>query len=163
MEFMERALIRAEKIISAQANEDVRTVVERIQEHGVRMLPVLEGDKLVGIFSLKSIIREVIPKGLTAAEVDGRLPDLSYIDGIVDTLSDKLADVESKTVREIMRTDYEALKTDCSATHVLRQIYVLGSPLPVVNNDGTFLGLITEQSMLRYLDQKYWSIDAKTQ
>lgn len=163
MEFLSRALIKPEKLISIKPEDTVEQAVSMIREHGIRMLPVLEDGKMVGIFSLKSIIREVIPKGLTAAENESGLPDLSYIDGIVDTLSEKLLDIEKLHVRDIMRTEFVKIIEDASATHVLRQIYNHGSPLPVFTKTGEFMGLITEQSMIKYLHLSYWSEEAKEQ
>lgn len=47
-------------VYTADVKEDVHDAALRMSEHGVRRLPVLENDKLVGMLSLKDLARKRI-------------------------------------------------------------------------------------------------------
>lgn len=48
---------RTGSVISALRGDTVRTVVERLAEHRIGAVPVVDGDQVVGIFSERDLVR----------------------------------------------------------------------------------------------------------
>jgi CBS domain-containing protein len=48
--------IKTDELVTVDANTGIYDVVEEMSEHGVRRVPVTDGDELVGIVSLSDII-----------------------------------------------------------------------------------------------------------
>ena len=116
------------------------------------MVPVIDGEEIIGIFSLRSIIRAVLPKGLT---LDENLPDMEFIHGVTEDLAQRLKDVQQDSVTDIMKKDFLKIHPETSTTETLRHLYQEGYPLPVTDKQtGAFLGIVTEQSMLKFLEKK---------
>lgn len=53
-------------IISLEPDEDVRTAVARLTEHGIGAMPVIEDGKVVGVFSERDVIKclQVVGEGV---------------------------------------------------------------------------------------------------
>lgn len=56
-------------VITVQSIESVQAAAEKMAEHKIGALPVLEGERLVGIFTERDIIGKVVAPGLEASAV----------------------------------------------------------------------------------------------
>lgn len=146
------AIILRKDTISVTSNDIVKDAVSLIKKNDIRMVPVIDGEEIIGIFSLRSIIRAVLPKGLT---LDENLPDMEFIHGVTEDLAERLKDVQQDSVTDIMKKDFLKIHPETSTTETLRHLYQEGYPLPVTDKQtGAFLGIVTEQSMLKFLEKK---------
>lgn len=146
---IQEAYITKENVISIGPDHKVCDAVEIIIQKGIRALPVLEDGRFVGLFSLRSIVRAVLPTGMT---LGADILEMDYVHGFGPLLASKLKDLGTKPVSAIMRKDCELIHPETSTAETLRNLYVQGSPLPVIDEKtGAFLGIVTEQSMLKRL------------
>ena len=69
-------------VLSIPAGATVHAALERMAEHDVGVLVVLEGDRPVGIFSERDLARKVELRGRTARDTAGRevmTPEVLYV------------------------------------------------------------------------------------
>ncbi|OFZ87046.1 MAG: hypothetical protein A3F74_11400 [Betaproteobacteria bacterium RIFCSPLOWO2_12_FULL_62_58] len=52
--------IMTDKVVCVQASETAETCMALITENRIRHLPVMEGDKLIGVVSIGDLVKEVI-------------------------------------------------------------------------------------------------------
>lgn len=104
-----------------------------MQEHGIRRLPVVQGDRLVGIITLLDLMRAA-PSPATSLSVW----ELNY-------LRDKIK------VEEIMSRKVHTVTTDTDLSTVasLMREHKIGG-IPVVE-DGRVVGIVTESDVFRAL------------
>jgi len=50
---------RKANVISASADESIETAMEKMMTKSIRHLPIMDGESLVGIVSIKDLIKEV--------------------------------------------------------------------------------------------------------
>ena len=60
-------VLRNRRLVVARPGERVLDVARRMTERGVGAMPILEGDRLVGIFSERDLMVRVVVAGLDAA------------------------------------------------------------------------------------------------
>jgi CBS domain-containing protein len=66
-------------VVTARPDEDIRTVARRMLERGVKRLPVVEGDRLVGIVSRHDLLRLFHRRDADiAAEIEAKLASPRY-------------------------------------------------------------------------------------
>jgi CBS domain-containing protein len=56
-------------VITVQCNESVQAAANKMVEYKIGALPVLEGERLVGIFTERDIIGKIVAPGLEASTV----------------------------------------------------------------------------------------------
>jgi acetoin utilization protein AcuB len=118
------------QVVTASPDEGLKRVWTLLQEHGVRHLPVLEGDRLVGMVSDRDI-RQALPSRATTLGVH-----------------ELLALLDRVTLREIMTKEVVTATPDQPIPEAARLLveYRIGA-LPVVE-DGRLVGILTETDVL---------------
>lgn len=128
--------------IDAVMSREVRAVTpdtalmeiqELLHQHGFRHLLVVEGRRLVGVISDRDVLRAVSP--------------------FLDTQTEEPRDVKTLTrpAREIMHPDPITVRPGVrieEAGKLLLEHTI--SCLPVVNDDGEIIGVITSRDILRH-------------
>jgi acetoin utilization protein AcuB len=139
-------------VVTAAPNEGLRRAWTLLQEYDVRHLPVLEGDRLVGIVTDRDI-RQALPSRVSALGVHELMVLLDRV-----------------TLREIMTKEIVTVSPDQSIPEAARLLvkHRIGA-LPVVDN-GRLVGILTETDVLQaYLSlgdvsemapQPCWKADA---
>jgi acetoin utilization protein AcuB len=118
--------------VSISPAASIRSAHHLMKEFGIRHLPVVEQEHLVGILTL-SDIREASPSDASSLSVW----ELNY-------LWDKL------TVDRVMTTDVITAKPDWLMIEAVRTLLDKKiSGLPVIDNDGYLVGIVTEVDIFR--------------
>lgn len=63
-----RDIIEGQRLISTNAKTTVLEVARKMSEHNIGAVPVLDGTKLVGIFSERDLMSRVVSKGRVPSE-----------------------------------------------------------------------------------------------
>ncbi|MFH1123261.1 MAG: CBS and ACT domain-containing protein [Pseudomonadota bacterium] len=122
------------KVITADANDSMMDASKILKEHNIRMLPVLERGKLVGIVTDRDLKR-ASPSDATSLEVH----ELLYI----------LANMKIKEImsRNPITVPYNYTVEEAAEVMLKHKI----SGMPVVDHEGTVVGTITQTDLLRVL------------
>ncbi len=77
------AAVMSQPLVSVQMGEPIERVIEKMAEHGIRRVPILEGDRLSGIVSLDDMLAHLA----------------SNLDDLGASVSDAYADVRKQARR----------------------------------------------------------------
>jgi CBS domain-containing protein len=120
--------------IAQKLSEARKVLADGAFEH----LPVVSGDKLVGLLSSTDLMRLTYDAGNT---------DARSIDAVLDNQF-TLEGVMTKNIQTIKRTD---------TVRYAAELLVKGThhSLPVVEDDGKLIGIVTSTDLIRYLLDQY--------
>ena len=121
-------------VITVDADDSMRTAIKRLQEHHIRMLPVMEKGKLAGVVSDRDLKRA---SASDANTLEGH--ELVY-------LISKIKVKEIMTMDPITVPPYSTLE---ETARILLENKISG--VPVVNDQGAVLGIITRDDLLKVL------------
>lgn len=117
--------------ITVKPNTPVMEASKIMKEHGIRRLPVVKGDKVVGIVTHRNLI-EAAPSAATTLSIH----ELNYL----------IAKLE---VKEVMQKDPICVSPEDSVIDVMRMGHEKGiGAFPVVDN-GRLIGIVTETEIFR--------------
>ena len=127
----------------ASANMPVAEAYNLMMQHGIRRLPVLHNDRLVGIVTLGDL-REARPSPATSLSIY----ELNYL-------------LARLTVAQVMTHSPYTVSPDTPIQNVARTMLERKvSGLPVVDAEGRLVGIITESDIFRMLvDQRDYFMD----
>jgi CBS domain-containing protein len=120
--------------ISISPSMSISSAHQLMKEHGIRRLPVLEDGKLVGIITIGDV-REASPSDATTLSIW----ELNY-------LWTQLT-VEKIITRNVLTIHPDTPILDAAELMLNQKV----SGLPVVNPQGTVIGMITESDIFRML------------
>ena len=124
----------SKKVITVDLNDSMQDAMKLLKEHGIRMLPVMKKDKLVGIVTDRDL-KKASASDATTLEIHELLYLLTKI---------KVKDIMSKDLITVP-PDYTAEET----AHVLLKNKISG--VPVVDDNGHVVGTITQTDLFRVL------------
>jgi acetoin utilization protein AcuB len=123
----------SQEVISVDTDDPMQQAVNLMKEHGIRLLPVMKGKKLVGVLS------------------DGDLKKASA-PGVTLDVQDLLYSTYKTKIKDIMTKDPITIPSDQTideAADVLLKNKISGAP--VVGHKGTMVGVITRDDIFRAL------------
>lgn len=90
-----KEILKNRKVITVQEGDSVQTASEKMADHNIGALPVLENDRLVGIFTERDIIGKVVAPGkditsMKVCDVMTRNLVFAYADDTTDVCSSKM-------------------------------------------------------------------------
>ncbi len=129
--------IMTESVKTINLNDDLRSVKSMFAKGNIRHLPVMDGDKLVGMVSKNDIMR------LSFGSVFDNQGDAD--EAVLDMLS----------VDQVMTHDVKSIDIDATVKDVA-EIFVSShfNSLPVMN-DGNVAGIVTSTDIIRYMLDQY--------
>lgn len=106
-----KSLLKSTEVHSVQLGTKVYDVVKFMAEKSVGIVPVLEGDKLVGVFSERDLVKRVIAldKDPKQTLVDEVMSTNLVIAKINETSAEALAKMKEAKTRHILVIDGEKL------------------------------------------------------
>lgn len=125
--------IMTSPVITLSEEDNLRSIREGMEKFHLRHLPVVDGEKLVGLITHRDILR------LVSAELD---PGAKV----------RAGGVEDTFVSSVMTRDPATCTPDTPIAEAARLMYEnkFGC-LPVVDDEGNLVGIVTENDMLGYL------------
>jgi CBS domain-containing protein len=130
--------IMTKELVTLTLNDDLYKAEKLFRKHHIRHIPVVNGDKIIGMLSLSDLKRISFLDGYDANEIkiDSAIYDMLGIEQIMVKNPVKVkATVSIKSVAEILsKNEFHAL--------------------PVVEN-GNLVGIVTTTDLLRYLLNQY--------
>jgi CBS domain-containing protein len=136
-----RAIMTAEPL-TLRADETIGHAVELLLQHRFIVLPVVDDrDCYLGQFDVWDLLGLLLPK---AATLDKHLlPDLKFVADNLPELQARLGGLRDQPVGPIARPDLPLLRPDTPVTEALLQFYRHRSPLPVVEEGGRLVGILS--------------------
>lgn len=130
--------IMTQDVIYLREEEDLSAIEEGMERLGLRHLPVVDGDKLVGLVSHRDVLRYTLgtlAENRLSRQLDERRKRSSFV-----------ADVMTRDVKTVRP---ETLLAD-AARVLLKHRF---GCLPVTKDDGTLVGIVTEHDFLQLTAQ----------
>ena len=124
----------SKNVVTIDANDTMQDATRLLKEHGIRMLPVMKKNKLVGIVTDRDLKK--------ASASDATTLDIHELLYLLSTI--KIKDIMTKDPMTVP-PDYTAEET----ARVLLDGKISGAP--VVDNDGQVVGVITQTDIFRVL------------
>lgn len=121
-------------VISIIPATPLSTAHQVMKEHGIRRLPVLEDDKLVGIITIGDV-REASPSDATTLSIW----ELNYLWAQLTT--------EKIMTRKVLTVHPDTSMLDAAELMLNQKV----SGLPVVTEEGELVGMITESDIFKML------------
>jgi CBS domain-containing protein len=135
-----------------RADETVADAVRAVLDSGLPALPVVEDDKLLGIFGEREFLGAVFP---------GYLKELHYAGFVKRSLEDALekrASCRTEPVREYVNTEHVDVGTDYSDSEVAEIFLHHRVLLLPVTEDGRVIGVITRSDFFRSVAERFLSV-----
>ena len=140
-------LLRETRVV--RADETVAGAVRAVLDSGLPALPVVDGDKLLGIFGEREFLGAVFP---------GYLKELKYAGFVKRTLEDALekrSSCRGDPVREYVNTEHVDVGPDYSDAEVA-EIFLHHRVLILpVTEDGRVVGVITRSDFFRSVAERF--------
>ncbi|MEO8607442.1 MAG: CBS domain-containing protein [Chloroflexota bacterium] len=121
-------------VISVEPGTSISSAHQTMKEHGIRRLPVLEDNKLVGIVTIGDI-REASPSDATTLSIW----ELNYLWAQLI--------VEKIMTRDVLTVHPGTSMLDAAELMLDRKV----SGLPVIDTENRLVGMITESDIFRML------------
>lgn len=130
--------IMSEHLHTVQQGLPVSAVFKIVHDHAIHHVPIISGDKLVGIVSSTDLMKlsmgsQLIEKNSTWSYLDSQYQ-------IVDVMT---ANPQTLNESSVVRDAAEALSNGNYHS------------LPVVNSDKQLIGIVTSTDLIRYLCEQY--------
>jgi CBS domain-containing protein len=130
-------VMTADSILTVEADDSLERVKRIMQGHPIHHVPVLERGKLVGIISTSDLLRHASG-------------------GADDTARDE--DVKARNVMETSLVTLRPRDPLLKAARLLTQEQF--SSLPIVDDEGELIGILTIRDLLRYIIQQDETLEA---
>ncbi|MFH1012413.1 MAG: CBS domain-containing protein [Candidatus Peregrinibacteria bacterium] len=144
--------VMTKKVISVQKTESIKNLFQRLNEHGILGVPVVDSEnKVMGIVTESDLVKHFTtlktPRGVHV------LGSLLYLDDIQDfnkNLKDHCAEtVEGLMVSPVVTIESEKPLQDALTLMAEHKI----NRLPVVDKEGKLVGILTRTDILHQLAQ----------
>ncbi|HKK28081.1 MAG TPA: CBS domain-containing protein [Gemmatimonadota bacterium] len=142
--------------VTLSPGDTVSRAAELLVEEQLLALPVVEGDRLVGMFGLHELVALLMPRAVTLGRGLEGLADLDFVADTLEELRERLDHVCASPVRAHLESGRSrALHPDSSFTEALFLVYRLGRDLPVVEEETERLvGMVSPWDVLETLRQR---------
>ncbi len=135
------------KAVTLSPDQTVDEALTLFEKKKIRSAPVVESDgRLVGYFSLRHLMKALLPISVTVGE------GVNVPLGMAPGLDKRLVTLKPQSVSTLMERDITTVTPDQKRWEVIKHLTENPRPLPVVDEQGKFLGLVTEMSALENLE-----------
>jgi len=139
--------------VTIAPDADVATLLRLMREHELPGLPVVEGDRLVGIVTENDLVLEGDDSSLHLPHYFELFGGVVFLEPL-QHLEDRLHKAFGTQVSDMMTSDVETIAPDAGVHEAARQISRSGhNRLPVVE-DGRLVGVVTRVDALEALTRE---------
>lgn len=117
-------------------------------DKGVNHIPVCNSGVWAGLVDINDILYELLPVSARGAH---GLKDLRFVGDGVSLIASHFKDLANKTVREVEVHDLPTLDEDTPLLEAALLLHRHVAPLPVLNTDGKFKGMLSRRKLLAHL------------
>ncbi len=121
-----------EELITADEDDTIASVINIFRENGITRMPVLSGDKLVGMVTMHDFIKVIVPKNRPTS--GSMTPDKRPLLGL--------------PVKSIMSEDVVTIKPDDTIKNAVKSMIELGISGLIVSENGFMDGIATKTDLL---------------
>lgn len=130
--------IMTKDIITLNSTDELATAEHLFKEHTIRHIPVVEGDKIIGMLSLTDLLR--------ISFADGAYEDESNVETTVYNMF-SISQVMAKNLKSVSKNT-----TIKEVAEILAEKEF--HALPVIDND-SLVGIVTTTDLIKYLLEQY--------
>ncbi|RRQ47937.1 CBS domain-containing protein [Maribacter algicola] len=126
------------KIITLNSNDQLETAERLFKENHIRHIPVVEGDRIIGMLSLTDLLR------------------ISFADGAYEEDADVETIVYNMfTISQVMAKNLKSISSDTTIKEVAEILaHNEFHALPVVDGE-KLVGIVTTTDLIKYLLEQY--------
>lgn len=136
--------------ISINSNMSLADATSLLHKNNIRCAPVLdESGKFLGLFSFHSLFTSLLP---VAVRMEGGLDQLDFVGGSAPGIAKRLKKNSSNNILDHLDKEKPILTDETPMWEGVRVLVKFGSPIPITDKSGKFIGIITEQSCLAVLE-----------
>lgn len=117
-------------------------------DKGVNHIPVCNSGVWAGLVDINDILYELLPVSARGAH---GLKDLRFVGDGVSLIASHFKDLANKTVRDVEVHDLPTLDEDTPLLEAAFLLHRHVAPLPVLNADGKFKGMLSRRKLLAHL------------
>jgi len=146
--------IMTRDVITLSPDMSVKESMEKLFKLHISGLPVVdENKKVIGMFTEKNLIRLTLPSYVEQA---GEFVFLMDIEGF----DKKSSELEKIKVRDAMRKEVICVDEDTPFVEVARIMITKGvRRIPVLNKDGTLVGIVAREDIVKQIMEKCGGVD----
>ncbi|MCB9989029.1 MAG: CBS domain-containing protein [Rhodospirillales bacterium] len=135
-----------DKVVTLKPEQTVEEAVALFKKKNIRSAPVVDGKQLVGYFSLRHLMKGLLPVSVDT-DLGMRVPL-----GAAPGLEKRLRKLKPQPVSMLMERDMPVAKPDMPLWEIIGLLTQTGRPLPVTDAEGAFVGLVSELTALEALE-----------
>jgi len=143
------------KIISVRADQTIEDVLKVFNKHGIRGVPVMEGENILGVFHLRNLLQNLLPVNVNVEHGVNLDMRLDYLVDIEPEVAQRLRKLLKIKVRDVMEpeADLRFVTPETPLWEGVRLLVKYDTPLAVVEEKHStkLSGIITSQSMVKAL------------
>ncbi|MEM9468838.1 MAG: CBS domain-containing protein [Pseudomonadota bacterium] len=148
------------QVLTLTPDQTVEEAMAIFKKENIRSLPVVDSNgKLVGLMGLSHVLTNLLPKSVTMNDGVRRL---DFIMDAAPGIAKRLRKTMPLKVSEIMDSNPNVVERDTSMWEAVRVMATHGSPLPIIEGEGNFVGMISRQTLLEGLDNLLAEMDAES-
>jgi CBS domain-containing protein len=136
-----REILQARRVVSAPPDTSVHAVAVMMSKGRVGAIPIVDGGRLVGVFSERDLMTRVV--------VCGRDPHALRVADVMTRDVVPRLDLERTHVSEVMTSEVVLASLDESVEQCMEKMRSVGCRHLPVMEDGRLIGMISMRDLLR--------------
>lgn len=137
--------IMSKEVISLKPDTTVKDAVKSLFQLHISGLPVIENERLVGMFTEKDILQYILPSYIE------KIGSFVYTEGS-KVIKRKLMELANLKVADLMRKEVVTVEENTSIEEVARIMLTQKiRRIPVLNKEGKVVGIIAREDIVKVL------------
>lgn len=137
--------IMSKEVISLKPDTTVKDAVKSLFQLRISGLPVIENERLVGMFTEKDILQYILPSYIE------KIGSFVYTEGS-KVIKRKLMELANLKVADLMRKEVVTVEENTSIEEVARIMLTQKiRRIPVLNEEGKVVGIIAREDIVKVL------------
>ena len=136
---------------TARQDSTISAALDLLIENHLSIIPVVDAQgKFIGLFGLHCLLGLMMPR---AATMNDGLDDLGFISESITHVKTRMTEFLPQHISEFLMKDPILVHPETSLDKALMLLYKHGNDLPVVNNTGLLVGVISPWDVINKIKQ----------